>query len=352
MTRLNIVSAAAIALTSALAASRASAMPLPDSGSCIGATCLGVENTAFGVAFSAKANVGDSIAMYGESDRGTVARLHTVSGTGLKVDASASTAIGVYSESSGQNNAGPAVWGKADSDNLGVGVKGEAVPGGTAIWGKNVGGVAAWFDGNLYVSGSQYSFTSPTFTVYSDATLKKNVKPLEGALDQLLRLRGVTYEWKDPEAHGNQIGPQRGFIAKEVEKVIPEWVGADQKGVKTLNTRGLEAMLVESIRTLKSENDALRAQVSKMDDRVKALEAKSGVARADVNVNSAAWGLLALVGLAAIVRRRSPIDGRSLGRSTGESKSPIGALLVGIGLALARGRRRGSRRASDAPSRS
>lgn len=48
---------------------------------------------------------------------------------------------------------------------------------------------------------------------------------------------------------------------------MPEWVSNDPKGYKSLNTRGLEALMVESLRTLKAENDALRDRVKALEDR-------------------------------------------------------------------------------------
>src|SRR6185436_12741 len=116
---------------------------------------------------------------------------------------------------------------------------------------------AVFANGNLGVSGIPYCAGCTTFTNNSDVRLKKNVQPLVGALDRLMQLRGVIFEWKDPSEHGNLTGTQRGFIAQEVERVLPEWVGVDDKGFKTLSTRGLEAMLVESLRTLKQQNDQL-----------------------------------------------------------------------------------------------
>src|SRR5260221_1466739 len=129
----------------------------------------------------------------------------------------------------------------------------------------------------------------------------KNVKPLAGALDQVLRLRGVTFEWKDPAEHAGHTGTLRGFSAQDVEKVIPEWVGADPNGFKTLNTRGLDAMLVESVRTLKAENDALR-------DRMKALEDKRVASTAGLNGGGLLGfaGLTMLAGALVMSRRREP----------------------------------------------
>jgi hypothetical protein len=122
-------------------------------------------------------------------------------------------------------------------------------------------GWAGYFTGNVKVTGTINGVTVGN----SDVRLKKNVNPLEGAVQQLLQLRGVTYEWKEPAKHANQTGTQSGFIAQDVEKVFPQWVSVDPDGFKLLNTKGLEALLVESVRTLKTENDLLK-------DRVKALE--------------------------------------------------------------------------------
>ena len=68
-------------------------------------------------------------------------------------------------------------------------------------------------------------------------------------------ISGVTFEWKNPEEQGDHRGMQRGFIAQDVESMLPEWVGVDAKGFKTLNTTGIEPLVIESIRTLKGEND-------------------------------------------------------------------------------------------------
>lgn len=109
--------------------------------------------------------------------------------------------------------------------------------------------------------------TSNTWTVPSDRRLKKNIKPLKVALDKMLKLHGVTYQWKEPEKFGNMAGNYMGLIGQEVEKVFPEWVGTDKDGYKNLTVGGFEALTAEAIRELKAENDALKA-------RIKALEAR------------------------------------------------------------------------------
>jgi hypothetical protein len=90
---------------------------------------------------------------------------------------------------------------------------------------------------------------------------------------------------------------QRGFIAQEVEKVMPEWVGVDKEGFKTLNLTGMEPMVVESLRTLKTENDELR-------ERVRALEAGRRPMISGLGEGGIGFGLAVVAGAVVFVRRR------------------------------------------------
>jgi hypothetical protein len=209
------------------------------------------------------------------------------------------------------------VFGVASNASGGVGVWGEANNAGTGVgvWGvnSNAGGWAGYFSGRLGVTGTPFA-NQTTFALFSDARLKKNVKPLEGALEKLLQLRGVTFEWKNPAEHGNLEGRQTGFIAQDVEKVFPNWVTDDPSGFKTMTTRGLEAMLIESLRTLKNENDQnLRTLKNENDElrvRIRALEGTRGIVKSDVGFGG--WGVAALLlfgGVVAISARRRPRTG-------------------------------------------
>lgn len=116
----------------------------------------------------------------------------------------------------------------------------------------------------VYAAGS-LAYTG-TLSHLSDERLKKNIDPLEGALGKALKLRGVTYQWKEPAKHGGATGRQTGFIAQEVEAQFPDWVGTDADGFKMLNTDGMSALLLESARALKLENDTLRERVKALED--------------------------------------------------------------------------------------
>jgi hypothetical protein len=202
------------------------------------------------------------------------------------------TAAGSYSFAAGRrakaNHNGSFVWGdsvnvdkaSAATDQFNVFAEGGArifavgqtTPSMVVDSAGNVGIGTATPGFTLEVNGSAHRVdNSSTWTVTSDARLKKNVADIEGALETLLSLRGVTFEYRDPAAPGLR----RGFVAQEVERVLPEWVDVGPDGYRRLTLGGFEALAVEAFReqqreleAQREELDALRAEV----DRLRATE--------------------------------------------------------------------------------
>jgi hypothetical protein len=176
-----------------------------------------------GVGLRGSAN---STGVKGESSSGTGVHGQSTSGPGVRGESTSTTAGWNGVEGIANRNGVSGVYGVSNA--VGYGVTGRVSPpsAGTAVYGDNTStsGWAGYFNGRIYVAGTPFSAANTNFTIFSDARLKKDIKPLEGALDRLLQLRGVTFEWKEPEKHANMTGRQRGFIAQEVEKVMPEWV--------------------------------------------------------------------------------------------------------------------------------
>jgi hypothetical protein len=188
----------------------------------------------------------------------------TLSPTGTGVWGTGST-TGVLGQC---NNAGcNAISGDGTASSTGTGVAG--VGAATGVYGHCTGANcnAVYADGDLTVTGNlTVNGMCIGCTSGSDARLKKNVRPIAEALDQLLRLRGVTYEWIEPEKHANETGTQHGFIAQEIEKVFPNWVHQGSDGFKSVDYRQTEALEVESIRLLKLEVDELKARLAVQED--------------------------------------------------------------------------------------
>ena len=100
--------------------------------------------------------------------------------------------------------------------------------------------------GNMTIAG--------TLTQNSDITLKENIKPLQSQLDVVNKLNPVSY---------NRIGKKEneiGFIAQEVEKLIPDLVSENSDGLKSLAYGNMTSILVKAIQELKAEVDKLKQE--------------------------------------------------------------------------------------------
>lgn len=130
--------------------------------------------------------------------------------------------------------------------------------------------------GGLRLSGpNAFKSGGGSWAALSDARLKKNVADLHGSLDRLLRLRSVSFEYKDP-AQGVGPGPQIGFIAQEVREVLPQWVTEGPDGMLAVSVTGFESLTVDALRELRAEKDrqlaALKTENSVLKDRLERLE--------------------------------------------------------------------------------
>jgi hypothetical protein len=99
-------------------------------------------------------------------------------------------------------------------------------------------------------------------TATSDSRLKENVTTLQNSLNKVTNLRGISFTWKSNPEYGTRIG----FIAQEVEKVLPELVFTnDVDGYKGVNYAEVTAVLVEAIKELKTENDLLKKRLEQIE---------------------------------------------------------------------------------------
>jgi hypothetical protein len=90
----------------------------------------------------------------------------------------------------------------------------------------------------------------------SDETLKTDIETIQGALESLKQVRGVSFTWKGTEKKS------MGVIAQDVEKVFPDIVdlNVDKKSVVY---NGLIGALVEAVKELSERVEELESKVSK-----------------------------------------------------------------------------------------
>jgi len=126
----------------------------------------------------------------------------------------------------------------------------------------------------LVISPNGNATLRGTLTQNSDVRWKKRIATLENALETILNLRGVTFAWKDT---GREQGRQIGFIAQQVEKVLPELVATDENGYKSVAYANIVPVLVEAMKTQQKEIHALEAELKDRDRqqaRIERLEAQ------------------------------------------------------------------------------
>jgi len=127
---------------------------------------------------------------------------------------------------------------------------------------------------NFYVYGNGAAWCQYQF-VYSDSVLKENIHQLQSAKTKLLSLRGVSYNLKNnalAKASGKSSNlnekisnvsnlTQIGLIAEEVERVFPEVVSTNDKGIKGIAYQNLVAVIIEAFKEQNLVIDSLKTVI-------------------------------------------------------------------------------------------
>jgi hypothetical protein len=94
--------------------------------------------------------------------------------------------------------------------------------------------------------------TAVSFNSSSDASLKDNITTINDSRNIIAALNGVRFNWK------NNNLPSAGLLAQDVEKVLPELVTTNEHNLKSLNYSGIIGALVEELKALRAEVEALK----------------------------------------------------------------------------------------------
>src|SRR5262249_22135035 len=112
-------------------------------------------------------------------------------------------------------------------------------------------------------------------TCSSDLRFKRDIRPFPSLLDRVAQLQPVHYYWRSAEYPDRHFGNSQayGLVAEEVERVLPELVGADDQGYKTVDYTKLPLMLLQAVKELKAENESLKRRLQEQEERLRRLEA-------------------------------------------------------------------------------
>ena len=81
-----------------------------------------------------------------------------------------------------------------------------------------------------------------------------------------MALTGVSFKWK------NSNKPSLGFIAQDVEKILPEIVGTNKKGEKSVQYGTITALLTEAIKEQQHQINQFREEINTIKNELKTLK--------------------------------------------------------------------------------
>lgn len=182
--------------------------------------------------------------------------------TGIRGDGNLSTGFGLY----GYGKRG--VFGVGD-----YGVYGQGGTYGVYGWGSyGVYGTGA--NTGVYGSGPTYDFyaggAGVDYGSSSSKRWKENIRPIDNALNKVLSLRGVYYDWK--KDHGGKHG--MGMIAEEVGKIVPEIVTYEDNGIDAtgMDYGHLTPVLVEAIKEQQRQIKEQREEINRLKEKLNGLK--------------------------------------------------------------------------------
>ena len=191
------------------------------------------------------------------------------------------------------NSSTPLIYGEFDGDGL-VAINGDFNMGGTRMLITNSPGTGTdpayyisqgvvnstnnkqyavaiydplWVTGNVYCDGVWVS---------SDKRYKNNIQTINNALNKIKEIKGVSFEFnkkvlaKDAEAEAltgkaSNTTKQLGFIAQDIEKILPEVVHTDENGFKSVDYSKVSAVLVEAIKEQQKIIEELQQRIEKLE---------------------------------------------------------------------------------------
>jgi hypothetical protein len=122
-------------------------------------------------------------------------------------------------------------------------------------------------DYDLEVVGKIYASDSIISNVYagtSDIRLKQDIEPTDKGLDAVMELNPVSYRFI---ANAESEKKSYGFIAQEIEEVIPDVVGTRHDGMKVLNYNDLISVLTKAIQEQQIIIEELNQRLIKLENK-------------------------------------------------------------------------------------
>lgn len=124
------------------------------------------------------------------------------------------------------------------------------------------------FPGSIYSAAFIYNS--------SDRNLKKNIATIKNPLEKIMKLRGVTFNWKKDNS------TNIGLIAQEVEQVFPELITGTE-GNKAVAYSNLVAPLIEAVKAQQVEITRQNDKINNLNMTVQSLNEQLKILQKNIN---------------------------------------------------------------------
>jgi len=141
--------------------------------------------------------------------------------------------------------------------------------------GTNTPGYKLQVRGSVCLDINSDGNCTDTTSAISDSRLKDNVQAMgSSTLDLINRLKPVTFNWKADNEFGLSVGSDKslGFLAQDMEQVLPELVQQTEEGYKVLDYSKLTALLAAGIQEQQKQISSLTSTLAKLEKVAPKLE--------------------------------------------------------------------------------
>jgi len=109
----------------------------------------------------------------------------------------------------------------------------------------------------------------------SDVRFKDEIVPLENGLESILKIDAYKYFYKTEEFPKRNFSNKKqvGFLAQDLEKILPELVKTDDEGFKAVNYAQMTPVLLQGIKELNSVVEQQANVIETLAKKVLKLEA-------------------------------------------------------------------------------
>ena len=124
----------------------------------------------------------------------------------------------------------------------------------------------------FFVCGEGYLWTMKGGYFGSDSTLKRNITSIEGALNKVKSLQGIRFQYKNGKEEEPDEDFRLGFIAQDVEAILPEVVKNMPDYTKAMSYTDLIAVVVEAIKEQQTLIESQQIMITTLQTIVSAQE--------------------------------------------------------------------------------